>query len=78
MIIIEFFIQKANLLEVNHVNVIESFLAFTKKRLSKFNDLTDEKFILHLKESEFKWNSRKDNLYKIMLKLVKKFGNKVI
>lgn len=41
-----------------HVNGIESFWSFTKRRLSKFNGLTDDKFNLHLKESEFRWNNR--------------------
>ena len=36
----------------SHVNGIESFWSFAKRRLAKFNGLTDEKFILHLKESE--------------------------
>ena len=34
----------------NHVNGIESFWSFAKRRLAKFNGLTDDKFILHLKE----------------------------
>ena len=42
----------------NHVNGIESFWSFTKRRLAKFNGLTDDNFILHLKESEFRWNCR--------------------
>jgi transposase len=54
-----------------HVNGIESFWSFTKRRLAKFNGLSDEKFILHLKESEFRFNNRKDNLYKILLKIIR-------
>jgi len=42
----------------SHVNGIESFWSFTKRRLAKFNGLTDEKFFLHLKESEFRFNLR--------------------
>ena len=56
----------------NHVNGIESFWSFTKRRLAKFNGLTDEKLILHLKESEFRFNNRKGNLYKILLKIIRK------
>ena len=56
----------------NHVNGIESFWSFCKRRLSKFNGLTDEKFILHLKESEFRFNNRKNNLYLVLLKFLKK------
>ena len=46
-----------------YVNGIESFWSFTKRRLAKFNGLTDDKFLLHLKESEFRWNNKKANLY---------------
>lgn len=51
-----------------HVNGIESFWSFAKRRLAKFNGLTDEMFHLHLKESEFRWNLRSENLYAILLK----------
>jgi transposase-like protein len=43
-----------------------------QRRLAKFNGLTDEKFILHLKESEFSYNNRKQNLYKILLEILRK------
>ncbi len=56
----------------SHVNGIESFWAFTKRRLAKFNGLKNEKFILHLKESEFRWNHRKVNLDQIIWKLFKR------
>jgi len=49
-----------------HVNGIESFWSFTKRRLSKFNGLTDDMFNLHLKESEFRWNHR-GKIYDILL-----------
>ena len=52
----------------SHVNGIESFWSYCKRRLAKFNGLTDDKFILHLKESEFRFNNRKENLYEILLK----------
>ena len=51
----------------SHVNGIESFGSFTKRRLSQFNGLRDEMFYLHLKESEFRFNNRHNNLYDIML-----------
>ena len=47
----------------NHVNGIESFWSFAKRRLAKFNGLTDDKFILHLKESEFRFNHRHKDLF---------------
>lgn len=42
----------------NHVNGIESFWSFAKRRLAKFNGLTDKNFFLHLKECEFRFNNR--------------------
>jgi transposase-like protein len=38
-----------------HINGIESFWSFTKRRLSKFNGVK-KYFLLHLKESEWRWN----------------------
>ncbi len=52
-----------------HVNGIESFWSFAKRRLAKFNGLTDEKFILHLKECEFRFN-HKEGLFGKILKLL--------
>ena len=50
----------------NHINGIESFWSFTKRRLNKLNGVKKDKFILHLKESEFRWNHKQD-LYKFLL-----------
>lgn len=55
-----------------HVNGIESFWSFTKRRLAKFNGLTDDKFVLHLKECEFRFNNRKLNIYPILLKMLRR------
>lgn len=55
-----------------HVNGIESFWSYAKRRLSKFNGLTDDTFNLHLKECEWRWNHKDENLYDIMLKMLRK------
>jgi len=49
----------------NHINGIESFWSFVKRRMSKQNGVRKDKFLLHLKESEFRWNHRSD-MYKIL------------
>ena len=56
----------------SHINWIESFWSFTKRRLSKFNWLTDDMFIYHLKESEFRWNLREKDMYIYLMKLLRK------
>lgn len=50
-----------------HVNGIESFWSYAKRRMSKFNGLSSDVFHLHLKESEWRWNNR-GNIYDILLK----------
>lgn len=51
----------------NHINGIESFWSFAKRRLVRANGVRKDKFLLHLKESEFRWNHRKDDMYKALL-----------
>ena len=55
-----------------HINGIESFWSFTKRRLAKFNGLSDNTLYLHLKESEFRFNNRHRDLYVTMLYLLRK------
>ncbi len=57
----------------SHVNGIESFWSFAKRRMQKFNGLSDDKFNLHLKECEFRWNSRdKKKMYNKLLSELKR------
>ena len=56
-----------------HVNGIEAFWSYAKRRLSKFNGLTDKKFILHLKECEWRFNNRQNDLFPLLLNLYKTY-----
>ena len=53
----------------NHINGIESFWSFAKNRLIKFHGVHRGTFYLHLKECEFRFNYRKENLYHLLLKI---------
>jgi transposase len=55
-----------------HVNGIEGFWSFAKRRLQKFNGVSAETFNLHLKECEYRFNNRNKNLYRELLKLLRK------
>ena len=55
-----------------HVNGIESFWSFAKRRLAQFNGLAPHTFYLHLKECQFRFNLRKQNIYDILLKSLRK------
>ena len=54
----------------NHINGIESFWSYCKRRLNKFNG-SRVNFILHLKESEFRFNNRQNDIYHLLLKLIR-------
>ncbi len=54
-----------------HINGIESFWSYAKRRLAKFNGVPTGTFYLHLKETEFRFNHRRDNLYLAILKLLR-------
>jgi transposase-like protein len=54
-----------------HVNGIEGFWSFAKRRLQKFNGVSAETFNLHLKECEYRFNNRNKNLYRELLKLLR-------
>ena len=56
----------------HHINGIESFWSFAKRRLQKFNGVPAHTFYLHLKECEWRFNNRNDNLYLELLKLLRK------
>lgn len=55
----------------SHINGIESFWSYAKRRLAKFNGLKDDKFFMHLKECEFRFNNKKD-LHDEMLRILRK------
>ena len=56
----------------HHVNGIESFWSFAKRRLQKFNGVPARTFYLHLKESEYRFNKRNQNLLRELLELLKR------
>lgn len=52
-----------------HINGIEGFWGFAKSRLTRFRGMNKHTFYLHLKECEFRFNFRQEDLYPIILKL---------
>lgn len=58
-----------------HINGIESFWSYTKRRFSKFNGIKKQFFLLYLKESQFRYNIRieKWNLNLIIQQLLTDF-----
>jgi len=56
----------------SHINGIESFWSYAKIRLVKFRGIDKKNFNLHLKECEFRFNHRGEDLYKILLEIFRK------
>ena len=56
----------------NHINGIENFWGIAKARLNKFRGLSKRTFYLHLKECEFRFNHRNEDLYKYILHVLTK------
>jgi len=59
--------------EQSHINGIESFWSFAKRRLQKFNGVPAASFAVHLKECEWRFNHRHDNLYLELLRLLRHY-----
>jgi transposase-like protein len=56
-----------------HINGIESFWSFTKRRLTKFNGVK-KYFDLHLKECEWRWNKTADILKVELFEMLQNFN----
>jgi transposase len=53
-----------------HINGIEGFWSFAKERLAKYHGVASHLFGLYLKEQEFRFNYRNDNIFKILKKWI--------
>ena len=54
-----------------HVNGLEAFWSYAKRRLAKFNGVHKRTFYLHLKETEFRYNHRRHTLYPVLLRMLR-------
>ena len=63
--------QDEFVLGASHINGIESFWSFAKARLQQFKGVPKHTFLLHLKEPEFRFNHRYQDLYKLLFKLLR-------
>ncbi len=52
-----------------HINGLEGFWSFAKERLLKYHGVSKNNFPLYLKEMEFRYNYRKENLFHLLIKI---------
>lgn len=56
----------------SHINGIEAFWSFAKVRLHRLKGIHKQTFHLHLKECEWRFNHRGENLYNLLLNQLRK------
>ncbi len=54
----------------NNINGLEGFWSYAKERLLKYHGVSKENFLLYLKEIEFRYNFRKQNIFILLLKII--------
>lgn len=54
----------------NHINGIESFWSYVKRKMRKHNGVPRDKFYLYLKESEFRFNYRNQDIYQVLSRII--------
>ena len=59
--------------DTENVKDIDNFLLFAKKRLAKFNGCVSSSLLLHLKECEFRYNHRNEDIFKLIKKIFQTF-----
>ena len=58
-----------------HINGIENFWGFAKTKLRRYYGVRRSHFFLYLKEMEFRFNHRHENLFAITRRIIKKHQN---
>jgi transposase len=51
----------------NHINGIEGFWSFAKERFHKYHGISKTNYPLYIKEMEFRFNHRKENVFKLLI-----------
>ena len=57
----------------SHVNGIENFWNFAKRRLAKFNGCSSDRFVVHLMECQWRYNRRNADLVRELAKILKRY-----
>lgn len=54
----------------NHINGIESFWSYVKRKMRKHNSIPRHRFYYYLKESEFRFNHRNKDIFKVLNRII--------
>ena len=54
----------------NHINGIEGFWSYAKERFHKYHGINRQNYPLYLKEMEFRFNHRNDDVFKLLVDII--------
>jgi len=54
----------------NHINGLESFWSYAKERFHKYHGINRKNYPLYLKEMEFRFNNRNEDIFKKMFNII--------
>ena len=59
----------------NHINGIEGFWSYAKERFHKYHGINMENYPMYLKEMEFRFNHRNEDVFKLLVDIIlRRFG----
>jgi transposase len=64
-------LNNGSLPKKTQINCVDNFWGSTKMRLQKFRGMSKSTFFLHLKETEFRFNHRNEDLYSLLLEMLR-------
>ena len=61
----------------NHINGIEGFWSYAKERFHKYHGINKKNYLSYVKEMEFRFNHRNEQLYQLLIAILRQFGPKI-
>ena len=60
----------------NHINGIEGFWSYAKERFHKYHGIKKKNYLPYIKEMEFRFNHRNEQLYPLLIGVIRQFAPK--
>ncbi len=61
----------------NHINGIEGFWSYAKERFHKYHGINKKNYLPYIKEMEFRFNHRNEQLYPLLIGVIRQFAPKI-
>lgn len=61
----------------NHINGLEGFWSFSKERFHKYHGINRHNYLAYIKEMEFRYNHRNEQLYPLLIGVKRQFAPKI-